>query len=313
MRVGLLESRAARLPTYWSAYLKELGAEVVVPSLSDAESLALGRESLPGEPAPVQLALGRILSLGRVDLVLLPQWAAVNGDAWSEALPELLARRISGLPTLLGVPDRPDLMEGAAAEVGMRVSQSAGRVRLAIEKVRPLGTDPRSEMPPLSRASRRTVAVIGPRALLGEDALVGPLRAAMDDLGLYPVFSHELPVPDVLKRAERIEQPDRAAPGDLELFGALSLLSGKAAVRGFVFVVPAGDGSAGAAVTRLSARLHKPFTVLTVDGVQMDFPELALLAGRLDTPAASRPAAPELPASAAEIAAAAAATGERDA
>lgn len=308
MRVGLLETHAARLPGYWSAFLKELGSEPVLPALDDAEALALGRESLPNEPLSVQLTLGRILSMGRVDAVLLGQWPAVSGDAWSEALPELLARRISGLPALLGVPDRPDLMEGAAAEVGMRVSQSAGRVRLAIEKVRPLGTDPRAEMPPLSRASRRTVAVIGPRALLGEEALVGPLRAALDDLGLYPVFSHELPVPDVLKRAERIEQPDRAAPGDLELFGALSLLSGKAAVRGFVFVVPAGDGSAGAAATRLSARLHKPFTVLTVDGVQTDFPELALLAGRLDATATARPATPDLPVSAAELAA-----GERDA
>ena len=300
MRVGLLESRAARLPTYWSAYLKELGAEVVTPTLDEAECLALGRESLPGEPPQVQLVLGRILALGRVDLVLLPQWAAVSGDAWSEALPELLARRISGLPALLGVPDSPDLMEGAAAEVGMRVSQSAGRVRLAIEKVRPLGSYARAEMPPLSRASRETVAVLGPRALLAEDVLAGALRPALDELGLYPVFSHELPVLDVLNRAGRIEQPERAAPGDLELFGALSLLSGKAAVRGFVFVVPARDGSAAAAARKVAARLHKPFVLLTVDGGQTEFPELDTLRETLSAPAGARAraAAPGEPTSA---------------
>ncbi|MFC6661156.1 hypothetical protein [Deinococcus multiflagellatus] len=143
MRVGLLESRAARLPGYWAAYLKELGAQPVTPALDDARALALGRESLPGEPVTVQLALGRILALPKVDLALLPQWAGVSGDIWSEALPELLSRRISGLPTLLAVPDQPETLEGAAAEVGMRVAQNAGQVRRALEKVKPLASDPR--------------------------------------------------------------------------------------------------------------------------------------------------------------------------
>ncbi|UBV42246.1 hypothetical protein LAJ19_11520 [Deinococcus taeanensis] len=273
MRVGLLETRAARLPGYWAAYLKELGSDPVTPALDDMEALALGRQSLPGEPLTVQLALGRILSMGRVDAVLIPQWPAVTGDAWSEALPDLLSRRISGLPTLISVPDHPEAMEGAAAEVGMRVLQNAGRVRLAIEKVRPLGTDARPAQPALTRASRTSVAVIGPRPLLGEGAVREPLRAALDELGLHPVFSDELPVPEVLRRAERMENAERATDGDRELFGAVSLLSGKGAVKGLIFVSGARDGSTAGAAAKLAARQHKPTLLLSVDG-QTDFPDL---------------------------------------
>ena len=290
MRVGLLETHAARLPGYWAAFLKELGSEPVLPALDDTEALALGRESLPNEPLGVQLALGRILSMGRVDAVVIPQWPAVSGDAWSEALPELLARRISGLPTLLGVPDSPDALEGAAAELGMRVSQSAGRVRLALEKVRPLAQDPRAAQPALTRASRATVAVIGPRALLSEPLVQQPLRAALDDLGLYGVFSHELPVADVLKRAERLEQP-RATAGDRELFGATSLLGGKGAVKGFIFVTGARDGAAATALRRLAERQHKPTLLLNVDG-QTDFPELTAFRDRVTLGGVARAASP---------------------
>ncbi|MBZ9750475.1 hypothetical protein K7W42_06330 [Deinococcus sp. HMF7604] len=278
MRVGLLESRAARLPGYWAAYLKELGATPVTPAVSDAQALELGRESLPGEPATVQLTLGRILGLTRVDTVLVPQWAAVSGDAWSEALPELLSRRISGLPTLLGVPDQPDALENTAAEVGLRVTQNAGMVRRALEKVRPLGQDARAAPPVLSRGSRVTVAVIGPRALLGEHLLTHPLRAALDELGLYGVFSTDLSVPEVLRRAERM--PGDAAPGDRELFGAASLLGGKSAVRGFVLAVPARDGAAQAAAARLAAAQHKPTLTLHLDG-QSEFPDLAAFRDRV--------------------------------
>ena len=288
MRVGLLETHAARLPGYWSAFLKELGSEPVLPALDDTEALTLGRESLPNEPLGVQLALGRILSMGRVDAVLLAQWPAASGDAWSEALPDLLARRISGLPTLISVPDGPDGLEGAATELGLRVSQNAGRVRLALEKVRPMAQDPRAAQPALTRASRATVAVIGPRALLSEPLVAAPLRAALDDLGLYGVFSHELPVADVLKRAERMEQP-RATAGDRELFGAVSLLGGKGAVKGFVFVSGARDGATASALSRLAERQHKPTLLLSVDG-QADFPELAAFRDRVASGGAARPA-----------------------
>lgn len=290
MKVGLLDSRAARLHGYWAAYLKELGVEVVTPSLPDAEALALGQNTLPGEALPVQLALGRILALDGVDAVLLPQWAPVQNDAWSEALGELLARRISGLPALILVPDGGEGLESAAAEVGLRVSQNAGRVRRALERARIQASAARQELPPLSVASRVTVGVIGPRTLLAEEVLAGELRRAVSALGLHAVYSPELPLTDVLKRAERMEKAETAPAGERELFGAASLLSGKGAVRGLIFAAPARDGAARAALERLAARQHKPTLLLTVDaGAQPGaWPELDAFRDRvtLGTPAA---------------------------
>lgn len=284
MKVGLLASRAPRLGGYWAAYLKELGVEVVTPALPDPAALSLGQQSLPGESLTVQLALGRILALGRVDAVLVPEWSPVQGDAWGEALTELLTRRISGLPTLIAVPDSGHNLENVAAEVGLRVSQNAGGVRLALERAR-LHAQPREEMPNLQRAGRATVAVIGPRALLGERWLLAPLRARLEELGLHAVYSHELPAADVLKRSERMEMPNPPA-GERELFGATSLLGGKGAVKGFVLVSPARDGATGSALERLAARQHKPTLHLTLDSPVQDgeaqgWPELDAFRDRL--------------------------------
>ena len=279
VKVGLLHSDAARLGAYWKAYLKELGVDLVTPTLPDAEALQVGRDSLPGESVNVQLALGRILGLGRVDAVLVPRWSAVNGDAWSEALTELLPRRISGLPLLIPVPDGPPDLENAAAEVGLRLSQNGGRVRLALERARLLAS-PREEMPLLSRAGRATVAVIGPRALLAEPHLSAPLRAELDRLGLHAVYSPDLPHGDVMKRAERMEQPGPTA-GERELFGAASLLSGKGGVRGLLFVTSARDGATHAALDRLAARQHKPTLVLELDADQTDFTALEAFRDRV--------------------------------
>ncbi len=287
MRVGLLDSPAARLRAYWAAYLKELEVEAVTPGLDDAEALALGQQSLPGEATTVQLALGRVLALGPVDAALIPQWPAVTGDAWSEALTELLPRRISGLPTLIAVPGRggPEL-EGVAAEVGLRVSQNAGGVRRALERVRPLAAEPRVAMPALGRASRTTVAVVGPRVLLAEDILAGGLRPALEAAGLYGVFSHELPLPEVLRRAERMENAAGVPEGERELFGAASLLSGKSAVRGVILAAPARDGAAAAALGRIAARLHQPTLRVDVEAGQTEFDGLQAFAARLGAQAA---------------------------
>ncbi|GHF51893.1 hypothetical protein HNQ07_003086 [Deinococcus metalli] len=281
MKVGLLESHAARSSAYWAALLKELGVEVAAPVLADGEALEIGRESLPGEALGVQLALGRILALGRVDAVLVPRLPAVNADAWGEAFTELLPRRISGLPTLIDVPDGGPELESAAAEVGLRLTQNGGTVRRALDRSRLLAGGPRADMPMLTRASRVTVAVIGPRALLAEPVLAGGLRPALEALGLHPVFSHDLPLADVLKRAERMENAEKAADGERELFGAASLLSGKSAVRGLLLAAPARDGAAGAALHRVAQRMHKPTLSMTVEAGQTEFPELEAFRDRV--------------------------------
>ena len=294
MKVGLLNSPAAPLSPYWAAYLKELGVPTQTPALSDAEALALGAQSLPGESPVVQLVLGRILALERVDAALLPEWPAVAGDAWGEALSELLPRRISGLPTLLAVPERTgelDALEAQAAQLGLRLAQNPGGVRLALERVRPLAQPARTDLPALARGSRTTVAVIGPRPLLLEPVLAAGLRPALEALDLYPVFSFEVPYESALHRAERLEEAHRFPAGERELFGAASLLAGKGAVAGLVFVAPARDGAVQAALTRIAGRLHKPALHLTLDAGQTEWPELDAFAGRLASGGRSRPAA----------------------
>ncbi|MHA0035598.1 hypothetical protein [Deinococcus sp. PESE-13] len=298
MKVGLLNSPAAPLTPYWAAYLKELGVPTQTPALGDAEALALGAQSLPGESPVVQLALGRILALDRVDAALLPEWPAVAGDAWGEALSELLPRRISGLPTLLPVPERTgelDALEAQAAALGLRLSQNPGGVRLALERVRLLAQPARTDLPALSRASRTTVAVIGPRPLLQEPVLAAGLRPALEALDFYPVFSYEVPHADALRRAERMEQAHKVPAGERELFGAASLLAGKGAVTGLVFVAPARDGATQAALQRIADKLHKPALHLTLgtpgaDGPQDAWPELDAFAERLASGGRVRPA-----------------------
>lgn len=277
----MLGSRAARLSGYWSAFLKELGAEVETPVLSDAEALTLGRESLSSEPLAVQLALGRILSLPPVDVVLVPEWVHVPGDAWSEAFSELLPRRISGLPTLIQVPDGGDKVEAAASELGFKITRNAGRVRLALEKVRPQATGPKESMPILSRASQATVAVIGPRSLLGEDVLAGTLRPALEALGLYPVLSNQLPLADLMQRAERMDNAAKVPAGERELFGAASLLASKGAVRGLLLVTSARDGATRSALERVAGKMHKPTLLLELDGTRTEWPELEAFRDRI--------------------------------
>ncbi|ANE42472.1 hypothetical protein [Deinococcus puniceus] len=290
MKVGLLESRAARLSGYWAAYLKELGVERAVSDLTDAEALALGQESLPGEPVQVQLALGRILALGRVDAVLVPQSPPVANDAWGEALTELLSRRFSSLPTLMPIPDGGPTLETVATEIGLKLAQNPGGMRLALERVKPKSGGAREDMPPLAMASRVTVAVIGPRSLLAEDILAGGLAPALDELGLHAVFSSELPVAQVLARAVRMEDTGHITAGERELFGAASLLSGKSAVRGVIFVAPARDAAHRAALTRAAARMHAPTLLIELDAGQTEWPELEAFRDRITLGAAARPA-----------------------
>lgn len=295
MKVGLLPAPAAPLSPYWAAYLRELGADTQAPALSDAEALALGAQSLPSGPPTVQLALGRVLALDRVDAALLPEWPAVRGDAWSEALTELLPRRISGLPTLIPVPERAENLtdlETQAAGLGLRVAQNRGGVRLALEKVRPLAQPRAGELPPLTRASRATVAVIGPRPLLMEEVLAGGLRPAIEALGLHPVFSHEVPYEGALRRSERLDHAGQMPAGERELFGAASLLAGKGAVAGLLLVSPARDGATRAALGRLAETLHKPTLLLDLDGGETERPELEAFRDRLTLGARGRDAAP---------------------
>lgn len=281
MKIGLLAPGGARLTAYWSTFLRELGVNLAQPHVTEAEALRLGQQSLGQESSVVQLSLGRILALGRVDAVVVIRGVAVTGDAWNEAPTELLPRRISGLPALLPVPDSGNDIEETATELGLRLTRNAGMVRRALDKARPHLTEQRREMPPLSHAGRATVAVIAPRALLSEPLLMGELPAQLAELELYPVYSASLPLPEVLSRAERMEKNETAPAGERELFGALSLLMGKGAVRGALLLAPQHDTATLAALQKLAAQTHKPTLVLSIAPDQREFPELAQFAQRL--------------------------------
>ncbi len=267
MKVGLLDVLGARSTRYWNTLLEELGLEVVTPSLPAESAFALGRESLPDAPAQVQLVLGRIIELGQVDLVVLPQTKAVWQDAWASDLAELLPRRISGLPTLTAVPDSGEAMTDAALELGQHLTHNAGQVRLALSKAKPHSLPPREHTPPLSRASQVSVAVIGPDSLLRDGFLIGPLQSQLESAGLFGVWASDLPREQVRERGQRFTLPSgKALPvGEADLWGAQQWLEGKGVVRGLIYVCAVRDAATFSALKRLEQAARKPAVLLELD------------------------------------------------
>ncbi|GHF95864.1 hypothetical protein GCM10017783_04720 [Deinococcus piscis] len=278
----MLTTPQARYADYWRAFLSELDLEPARPRAPYDTWLEAGRGSLPGEPLLVQLALGEILSLGtQVDAVLVPAGLPVHDDAWSGAFAELLPQRIAGLPPLVAVPDEPQALAAAAADLGQRLVGNAALVRRALEQVQPLGQpERREEWPALQRASQVSVGVIGPRSLLAHPELSAGLWQALSRYSLFPVPAHTLPTSQVSDRGERLSDP-RAQAGDRWLYGAARLLEGKGAVQGLVLVAPMQDAGLQAALERVAAELHKPTLLLTLDAGQTEWPELAGFAARL--------------------------------
>ncbi|AZI41897.1 hypothetical protein EHF33_03305 [Deinococcus psychrotolerans] len=285
MKVGLLDVLGARYTRYWTTFLEELGLEVVTPHLPAESAFALGFESLPDAPAQVQLVLGRVIELGQVDLVLLPQTLAVWQDAWASDLTELLPRRISGLPTLKAVPDGGSAMTDAALELGQQLTHNAGQVRLALSKAKPLSLPVREQVPTLSRASQTSVAVIGPASLLRDEFLIGPLRGQLESAGLFAVWASDLPREQLRERGQRFTLPSgKALPaGEADLYGAQQWLEGKGAVRGLIYACTVRDAATFSALTRLEQTARKPALLLELDPQQPRHfqPQLSAFAAEL--------------------------------
>ncbi|WP_424950362.1 hypothetical protein [Deinococcus sp.] len=265
MKVGLIGVSGARPLEFWEAFLRELGVEVALPTLPPRELYQLGRESLPHEAAHLQYLLGRVLEVqqrGGADLVLLPPLLPVAQDAWGEALDELLPRRISGLPPLQTVPDDGAAALSAAGELGQRLTHNPGLVRLALDRVRPKSQPQKEAMPRLSVASRVTVAVLGPPALLADPFLSEPLRAKLHELGLHPVFGSDLPPSQVWERAERFGD---APAGQRWLNGVQGLLEGKSAVAGLLYVYPERDVAWQQALGRMANKARLPSAVQGIE------------------------------------------------
>lgn len=267
MNIGLLVSGGARLGNYWKTFLKELGVQLVLPTLSDEECLKIGQESLPTESATVQLALGRILAMGRVEAVIIPSFDAVSVDPWNSDFSQLLTRRISGLPQLIEVPDfypEPDdeqSIEAKAAELGISLTHNAGMVRRALDKAKPFLTAPRQEPLRLNEAGKTSVALIGPRSFLHEPVLSAHLYKILSEEDCYPIPWVALREEEVLARSKRTEAKE-APLGEQSLFGALSLLAGKSTVRGSLLLAAARDGATAAVLERLSRSTRKPTFIL---------------------------------------------------
>ena len=274
MKVGLIGVSGARPLEFWEAFLRELGVEVALSTLPPQELYALGKESLPSEAAHLQYLLGRVLELQRSDLILLPPLLPVAQDAWGEALEELLPRRISGLPALQVVPQGGAAALSVAGELGQRLTHNPGLVRLALDRVRPRSQPQKEAMPRLSVASRPTVAVLGPPALLSDPFLSAPLRARLEELELHPVFGTDLPASQVQERAERFGD---APAGQRWLNGAQGLIEGKSAVAGLLYVYPERDGAWQQALTRMAKRARKPSAVQGLEPEQQGWEALEAL------------------------------------
>lgn len=278
MRIGLPDALGTSHLRFWAPYLGDLGAELVRPSLPRAEAYALGQESLAGEPPQVQLALGQILELGDLDAVVLPQPEGLPGDPWGEDLAEVLPLRISSLPPLLSVPGGEAGAARVAAQLGARLTHNPALVQRALERRRPLLRPARVGLPPLRAPGQRTVAVLGPGALLEDPFLLGGLPAQLEALGLHPVYGGELPQDAVLERALR---SGAASPAERALAGAQSLLEGKAAVRGLIFALPARSPAWRQVAGRRLVEAHKPALALEVAPERQDWTELQVFADGL--------------------------------
>lgn len=250
--------------------------------LTDEECLQLGQETLPNESSLVQLMLGRIESFAQVDAVLILETVAVTDDPWNMALPELLTRRLSGLPTLISVPDGLDLtqVEGKAAEIGMQITHNIGIVRRALDRSKSFLELPTTEMPLLSVAGKTSIAVIAPRMLLGEPLLLGSLYRVLAEHDVYPIPGTALNTEQVLERVSRTS--DAHAPlGEQELFGTYSLLAGKSAIRGILLLAPVRDTPTLNVLQKIKASSHKPTLAMSLAPDQSDWAELTEWLGQL--------------------------------
>ncbi|MBB6100090.1 hypothetical protein HNR42_003555 [Deinobacterium chartae] len=283
MKVGLLDTLLPHYLPFWEAFFKELGLTVLHPRLPKAESLELGRQTLPDEPRWVQLAVGRLLELApQCEAVVVPQLShpdereAEAGDPWMADFAEVVAHRLS-LPRPLVVPAYGGLevMGPAAVRVGQELTRNSSRTRLALERQELLLRPRRAREPQLVSPGQHTVAVLAPDLLLEEPLLLGSLPARLGELALHAVYANTLPRENVLAASSRVPVRQLLDP-QREVAGAMALLEGKGPVRGLLFPVPERD----AALTRLAAslvsRARKPALLLPIRDGEPEFDQEAL-------------------------------------
>lgn len=248
---------------YWQTFFEELGLKLLKPLLPDAELYAVGKESLPDAPAHVQLWLGQLLSLPSARLAILPKPLPIAGDPWSEALPEVLNRRVSALPELLTVPldGSGSELRTAATGLGQRLTGNPGLVRRALERAQPLEKE-HTAHPRWAVAGKRSVGVITPRIAAALPLLTDPLRAELEAQGLHGLWSSELSPSELKGRSARFGE---LSAGEAEIMGAGSFFGGKGAIEAMVYAVPARDRAALRAAERSREAQHLPTALLELE------------------------------------------------
>lgn len=263
MKIGLLDTFSkANLP-FWQAFAKELDLDIVLPKQSLSESLAIGQQTLPDEPAYIQLAVARVLELSQTsDVVLIPRTEpdmAAGQVPWLTDFAEVVRLRLS-VANAQYVPEDTDALHAAATRLGVEWTRNPQRVRLAWDRTVHLLKVPRHRDPQLQAPSSKTVLVVAPDYLLSEPLLLKGLPEAMASRQLYPVYAREFARESRLQAASRLGS--WVFNAEREAAGALALLMGKALIKGVLFPVQEDDALGLKLAKELAKLCRKPTLIL---------------------------------------------------
>lgn len=287
MKAALLDTFQKDNLAFWTAFLKDLDLELVLPRNSEQEALELGRESLPTEPRHIQFAVGRLIDFHMQGAdVLVPRPAEVVGDKidanpWLTEFPLVVNYRLSlPRPEQLPTFDEEEIQR-AAITLGTRLTSNPQRARMAWERHRILLKPRRKELV-TEIAGYRTVAVIAPRYLLQQDIHMAPVLETLREYGLHPVLSSDLDRKEALGRSARVDVKT-STDIEQELAGALNLLDGKGFVRGVIFLVPERSETHEKFVKGLIKKTRKPAVVLSMQDTSgiVDAAQVQLFAEKL--------------------------------
>jgi hypothetical protein len=288
MRIGLPDSVLFnRYGTWWTTFLEGIGIDVVLPKASFADSLKVGQNSMPDEPATMQLLIGRVFELStEVEALLIPN---VNPGAepgtrgaalepWLVDLPIMLAQRFS-LPTIYDIPARlePNETTLSAVRLGQTLIGNAQVVRRSLDKIQASLKPTHPPEPLWQYAGRTTIGLVADPLLLEQPFLIADTIAALENAGLHPIPISTMP------RARATEEGKRINPHlleiDHEMIGSAKLLSAKAAIRGLVYISQPNAAAHRRLLERSAFNTKKP--TLLLEWNNLDFAALQEFAKKI--------------------------------
>jgi hypothetical protein len=288
MRIGLPDSVLFnRYGTWWTTFLEGIGIDVVLPKASFADSLKVGQNAMPDEPATMQLLIGRVFELStEVEALLIPN---VNPGAepgtrgaalepWLVDLPTMLAQRFS-LPTIYNVPARLETSEttGIAIRLGQTLTGNAQMVRRSLDKIQANLKPSHIPEPMWQYSGRTTIGLVADPLLLEQPFLIADTLTALETAGLHPIPISTMP------RARAIEEGKRITPYlleiDHEMIGSATLLAAKAAIRGLIYIAQPNAAAHRRLLKRSAHNTKKP--TLTLEWNNLDLVALQEFAQKI--------------------------------